>query len=189
MNRRVMLLLPFPLRTVLLLLMGIAFAVFLTASARTHEETKEAKIKSAMAGGPPGIARNAKIVEIGENGNLTTVREGNNGWTCFPGDSGAMGAMCLDEPALQWLTDLIAHKPKPTNTRPGILYMLAGGMRRSATDPWATDGTPVKEPPHWALIWPFDPKESGLSDQPKDSGSWVMYAGTPYAHLMINQKP
>ena len=86
-------------------------------------------------------------------------------------------------------TDLIAHKPKPTNTRPGILYMLAGGMSQSATDPWATNGTPVKEPPHWSLIWPFDPKEAGLSDKPKDTGTWVMYAGTPYAHLMTNQKP
>jgi hypothetical protein len=179
--------LSFRLRAVLL--PSVAFAVFVTAFAYTQEETKEAKIKSAMAGGPVEIANNARIVELGEHGSLTTLREGSNGWTCFPGHPGTMGAMCLDEPALQWLTDLIAHKAKPTNTRPGILYMLAGGMSRSATDPWATKGTPVKEPPHWALIWPFDPKETGLSDKPKDTGSWVMYAGTPYAHLMINQQP
>ena len=184
-NRRWMLFLS--VRAVLLA--GVAFAVFVTAFARTQEEPKEAKIKSAMAGGPPEIAKNARIVEFGERGDLTTLREGSNRWTCFPGHPGMTGAMCLDEPALQWLKDLIAHKPKPTNTRPGILYMLTGGMRRSATDPWATDGTPIKEPPHWALIWPFDPKDAGLSDKPKDTGTWVMYAGTPYAHLMINQQP
>jgi len=172
-----------------MLLVGVVFAVLVTALAQTQEETKEAKIESAMAGGPPEIAKNARIVEFGERGNLKTLREGSNGWTCFPGHPGMTGAMCLDEPALQWLTDLIAHKPKPTNTRPGILYMLKGGMRRSATDPWATEGTPVKEPPHWALIWPFDPKQVGLSDTPKETGTWVMYAGTPYAHLMINQQP
>ena len=171
------------------LLPSAAFAVFITTFAYTQEEAKEAKIKSAMTGGPVEIANNARIVEFGEHGSLTTLREGSNGWTCFPEDPGSMGASCLDEPALQWLTDLIAHKAKPTNTRPGILYMLAGGMSRSASDPWATKGTPVKEPPHWALIWPFDPKETGLSDKPKDTGTWVMYAGTPYAHLMINQKP
>ena len=171
------------------LLPSAAFAVFVTAFAYTQEEPREAKIKSAMAGGPVEIANNARIVEFGEHGSLTTLREGSSGWTCFPGHPGTMGAMCLDEPALQWLTDLIAHKAKPTNTRPGILYMLAGGMSRSATDPWATKGTPVKEPPHWALIWPFDPKETGLSDKPKDTGTWVMYSGTPYAHLMINQQP
>jgi hypothetical protein len=185
MNRRWMLY--FGFRAVLLA--GVAFAVFVMAFARNYEETKEARIESAMAGGPAEIAKNARIVEFGDSGNLTTLRKGSNGWTCFPGHPGMTGAMCLDEPALQWLTDLIAHKAKPTNTRPGILYMLKGGMRQSATDPWATEGTPVKEPPHWALIWPFDPKEAGLSDKPKDTGTWVMYAGTPYAHLMINQQP
>jgi hypothetical protein len=185
MNRRSMMF--FGPRSVLLA--GLACTVFVAVFVRAQEEEEEAKIKSAMAGGPPEIAKNARIVEFGERGNLTTLREGSNGWTCFPGHPGMTGAMCLDEPALHWLTDLIAHKPKPTNTRPGILYMLKGGMRRSATDPWATDGTPVKEPPHWALIWPFNPKEAGLSDKPKDTGAWVMYAGTPYAHLMINQQP
>jgi hypothetical protein len=120
------------LRLCVVLLAGAALAVFVTAFARTQEETKEAEIKSAMAGGPPEIAKNARIVEFGERGSLTTLREGSNGWTCFPGHPGTMGAMCLDEPALQWLTDLITHKPKPTNTRPGILYMLAAGGRNKS---------------------------------------------------------
>jgi hypothetical protein len=38
-------------------------------------------------------------------------------------------------------------------------------------------------------MWPFDAKESGLSDKEKKAGTWIMWAGTPYAHLMINQKP
>jgi hypothetical protein len=185
MNRRRMLF----LRLRVVLLAGAALAVLVTAFARAQEKTEEAEIKSAMAGGPPEVAKNARIAKFGERGSLATLREGSNGWTCFPGHPGTMGAMCLDEPALQWLTDLVTHKPKPTNTRPGILYMLEGGMSLSATDPWATKGTPIQEPPHWAIIWPFDPKEAGLSDKPKDSGTWVMYAGTPYAHLMVNQHP
>ena len=170
-------------------LTAVCFAVFLTGFARTREEAKEAKIERAMSGGPPGIAKNAKIVEIGASG-MTTLREGNNGWTCFPGDSGVVGDdACLVGPAMQWLADLMAHKPKPTNTTPGLLYMLNGGTSPSATDPWATGGTPIKEPPHWAIMWPFDPKKTGLPDKPKATGTWIMYAGTPYAHLMINQKP
>ena len=42
-----------------MLLVGVVFAVFVTALAHTQEETKEAKIESAMAGGPPEIAKNA----------------------------------------------------------------------------------------------------------------------------------
>ena len=96
MNRRMFC---FGLRVVLL--SGVAFAVFVISFAHTHEETKEAKIGSAMAGGPPEIAKNARIVEFGERGDLTTLRQGSNGWTCFPGHPGMTGAMCLDEPALQ----------------------------------------------------------------------------------------
>ena len=40
------------LRVMTLLLPSVAFAVFLTAFVYAQEETKEAKIKSAMAGGP-----------------------------------------------------------------------------------------------------------------------------------------
>jgi len=66
--------------------------------------------------------------------------------------------------------------------------MLAGGTDWSATDPYATKGTPIKEPPHWMLMWPFD-AASGLPTTEKKTDTWIMWAGTPYAHLMINQKP
>jgi hypothetical protein len=100
-----------------LLFASVSFCVLVTVSAQTREETKEAKIKRAMTGGPLAIAKNAKIVEFGANGSMTTLREGSNGWTCFPGSYGEAGNdMCLDEPAMRWLTDLIAHKPTPTNT-------------------------------------------------------------------------
>ncbi len=34
--------------------------------------------------------------------------------------------MCVDAAAMQWYDDAKAHKLKPTNTVPGITYMLAG---------------------------------------------------------------
>ncbi len=67
--------------------------------------------------------------------------------------------------------------------------MLAGGSDWSATDPNATSGAPINEPPHWMIMWPFDPTITGLPTAPKQTGTWIMYAGTPWAHLMINQRP
>jgi hypothetical protein len=68
--------------------------------------------------------------------------------------------------------------------------MLAGGSDYSVTDPFAKAGTHVyKYPPHWMLMWPLDPKTSGLSSKYSMTGSWVMWSGTPYAHVMIMQKP
>jgi len=39
------------------------------------------------------------------------------------------------------------------------------------------------------IMWPFDPATTGLSTTPKKTGSWIMWSGTPYAHLMVNQVP
>ncbi len=165
--------------------------VFLVIRTNAADATKEVKIKRAMSAGPLQITKDAKIVEMDEKGNMNILREGNNGWTCFPGHPGIVGdnPECDDEAAMQWGADWMAHKPKPTNTRPGIVYMFAGGTDWSASDPSATSGTPIQEPPHWMIMWPFDPKGSGLPDKEKKTGTWIMWAGTPYAHLMINQKP
>jgi hypothetical protein len=169
----------------------ILFLLLVSTLASVAEESKNAKIKRAMSAGPAEVARDAKIVDMDEKGNLTTLREGSNGWTCIPGHLGVVGdaPVCMDGPAMQWAMDYLAHKDKPSNTQPGIMYMLAGGTAWSATDPFATSGTPIKEPPHWMIMWPFDPKTSGLPSQMKMTGTWIMYAGTPWAHLMINQKP
>ena len=154
-------------------------------------EGRDAKIKRALAAAPASVTRDAKIVDIDVKGNMTVLRDGHNGFTCVPGHVGVVGdpPACMDAAALQWVLDWMAHKPKPTNTQPGIMYQLAGATDWSATDPWATSGTAHRWAPGWVLLWPFDPKSSGFSDQPKDTGTWVMWAGTPYAHLMIMQQP
>jgi len=90
---------------------------------------------------------------------------------------------------MQWVTDFMAHKPRPTNAQPGVIFMLAGGTDWSATDPYATTGTPIKDPPHWMIMWPFDPKSSGLPTTAKQTGTWTMYAGRPWAHLMFAFPP
>jgi hypothetical protein len=144
-----------------------------------------------MSAGPAAITAGARIVEVDEKGRMVVLRDGKNGWTCFTGHPGVVGdnPECDDEAAIQWGADWMAHKPRPTNTKPGIVYMFAGGTDWSATDPYATKGTPINEPPHWMILWPFDSKATALSDQAKQTGTWIMWAGTPYAHLMINQRP
>jgi len=121
---------------------------------------------------------------------MTILRKGTNGWTCIPGHRGVIAddRMCADAATLQWRDDWFHHKRKPTNKQPGIAYMFAGGTDWSATEPCATKGTPIKEPPHWMVMWPVE-KNSGLPTTPRDTSAWIMYAGTPYAHLMINGKP
>ena len=160
-------------------------------TAEAKPETNEAKIARALSAAPANVSKDARVVDRDENGAETVLREGTNGFTCFPGHPGVVGdvAYCANAAALRWESDFLAIKAKPTNTEPGIEYMLLGGSDWSATDPNATSGTPIKEPPHWMILWPFDPKTTGLSTEPKQTGAWIMWAGTPWAHLMINQQP
>jgi hypothetical protein len=161
------------------------------ADAQGRAETKEAKIARALSAAPENVSRDAKVIDRDDNGAETVLREGTNGFTCFPGHPEVVGdpTYCANAAALRWESDFNALKPKPTNTEPGIEYLLLGGMDWSATNPNATSGTPLKEPPHWRILWPFDAKTTGLATEPKQSGAWIMWAGTPWAHLMINQKP
>jgi hypothetical protein len=169
-----------------LLCMFLVFAVVAATA-----ETKEAKVKRALSAAPANLAAGARVADIDERGSLTVLREGANGITCIPGHVGVVGdtPACMDAAGLQWLLDFMTHKPKPTNTQPGIIYQLAGGTDWSASDPWANSGTVQHWPPGYVIVWPFDPKTTGFSDKPKNTGSWIMWANTPYAHLMVNQRP
>ena len=180
------------MRSVLAWVISSFVVVAIPATAQTkHLESKAAKIARALSAAPPNIARSAKVLDRNENGEETVLREGSNEFTCFPGHVGVIGdaPFCANAPALQWEKDMADHKAKPTNTEPGIEYMLAGATDWSASDPHATSGTPIKEPPHWMILWPVDSATTGLSTTLKNTGTWIMYAGTPWAHLMINQRP
>ena len=59
----------------------------------------------------------------------------------------------------------------------------------SNTDPFAVKETPDNEwgmdPPHIMVVVP-DPKVlQGMPTKRSTTQPWVMYAGTPYAHIMI----
>jgi hypothetical protein len=155
------------------------------------EESAQSRIARALSAAPAKVAKAAKVVERDDNGKDTVLREGTNGFTCFPGHPGVIGdaPFCANAAAMQWEDDMAQHKPRPTNTEPGIEYMLAGGTDWSASDPHATSGTPIKEPPPWMIMWPFDAAATGLPTTKQDTGTWIMYSGTPWAHLMINQRP
>src|ERR1700730_454076 len=133
-------------------------------SATDVGETAQAKIARAMSAGPTDVAKSAKIVDTDAHGNTVVLREGNNGFTCMPGNPKVVGEppMCVDAPSMQWFADAKAHKPKPTNTVPGITYMLAGATQRSDSDPYDAMSPPITVGPHWMIMWPFDPKTTGL---------------------------
>ena len=155
------------------------------------DDVNQTKIRRAMSAGPEEIARSARIVDADGNGNTTVLREGSNGFTCMPGNPEVIGdpPMCVDAASLQWFADAKAHKPKPTNTVPGITYMLAGATQRSDSDPNDKTSPAIRVGPHWMIMWPFDPMTTGLPVTHRDHDAYIMWAGSPYAHLHVMGRP
>lgn len=158
--------------------------------------SEEDLIKIARSAAPQEISGGAAVMVPGPDGRLKTVVEGTNGFTCIPDLSGqeVPDPVCADRAALAWLTSMLDKAPAPSNAAPGIAYMAQGGWHwekdgTTVMDPATPGAKRVKEPPHWMVLWPIDQQEAALPDRPGRFGTYVMYPGTPYAHLMIHQDP
>jgi hypothetical protein len=159
--------------------------------ASDQERVLGSKIARAMLSGPREITKDATVAEMGADGNLIILRQGTNDWVCFPGNENEIGnvPMCADPMGLQWMMDIRAKKSKPTNTAPGLIYMLCGATQHSNTDPFNRTSPAIPIGPHWMIIWPYDAKRCGLPNTVRDAGAWVMFDGTPYAYLHICGTP
>ena len=65
----------------------------------------------------------------------------------------------------------------------------AGATQRSDSDPFDKTDPPIEIGPHWMILWPFDPKTSGLPTEHKATGAYIMYAGSPWAHVHVMGAP
>ena len=160
------------------------------AGAKDAAQVQE-KIARALSAGPASITQHATVAEPDGHGGYRILRPGTNDFTCMPGDSKGMGMppMCADKVAMQWNKDFDEHKPKPTTTGPGIEYMLAGATQRSDSDPFDKTSPAINIGAHWMILWPFDPKTSGLPTKHKATGAYIMWAGSPYAHVHVMGRP
>ncbi len=149
-------------------------------------------VRSAMAAAPRKVGEAATIVAMDADGKMRTLREGSNGFTCMPDNPETPGPdpMCMDKAALEWANAWMSHT-NPTAGKTGFMYMLSGGTDASNTDPYAMKPSAenhwVKTGPHVMIVgadarfYDMYPKNA----DPDTSVPYVMWAGTPYQHLMI----
>jgi hypothetical protein len=154
-------------------------------------EIVKEKIRRALLSGPDSVTREATVAELDAQGKMNVLRPGTNRWVCVPGNENIIGAadMCADPMGMRWMLDAMEGKPKPSNTEPGLIYMLNGAVQRSYTDPFDRTSPAIPIGPHWMILWPFDHRVAGLPTVMRDAGTLVMFAGTPYAHLHVCGSP
>lgn len=171
---------------------GIEFGHQIAAAASQDDADAEAKIEIAMSAAPSAISENATIFdnELDDAGTFVVLREGSNGWSCFPDAPGTPSndPMCLDQTWVDWLYAFVAGE-EPNTTVPGLAYMLQGGSDASNTDPLATEPAAgedwVSSPPHVMLLLPGDLDQSVFSADHLSGEPYIMWAGTPYEHIMM----
>jgi hypothetical protein len=148
----------------------------------------------ALRAAPARISKDAGVMIYGQDGKLMEVKKSTNGFTCIPTVTNLPipDPVCMDQASTQWMMDVMNNAPKPSNTVPGVAYMAAGGSHyeKDGKVVMAGEGAKiVKEPPHWMVMWPFDPAASQLPTVPNSSGVYIMFEGSPAAQLMFYQDP
>jgi len=173
------------------LLVALLVLLPAAATAQSGGEDVEARIRNALSAAPPAVAEIATVAE--HDG--TILREGSSDWVCLPDlpDVPNNAPMCLDA---TWREVIAAWQDRrePEITAVGISYMLQGDMPVSNTDPFAEGPTDDNEwiaegPPHIMIVVPDAAQLVHLPTDPTNGGPWVMWKGTPYAHIMIPTVP
>jgi hypothetical protein len=139
---------------------------------------------------PAHVLEHATIMNMGPDGKMKVIQEGNNGWTCMdPGGA----PMCADKAAMEWAQAWKTKAPAPQKL--GFIYMLNGDNGASNTDPFAAKETPdnnwIKTGSHVMIVGAEakDMMQGGPRDAKADPNKpYVMWPGTPYEHLMLPVK-
>jgi hypothetical protein len=149
------------------------------------------KIQNAMGAGPEYVVGAATVLELVPNDTATpTLRAGTNGWTCFTDDprTPVNDPTCADDEAMKYVEAYLAHQP-PRLSGMALIYALQGSQMASSTDPykitpdsgqaWTDIGPAV------FIAMPDARAYRGLPTTPTPGKPWVMFAGTPYALLVV----
>jgi hypothetical protein len=173
----------FGLSIFVLVIIGLAFAV----SAQDDADT-EALIENALSAAPEAIAEGAAVHWTDEAGELVVLREGTNGWICYPDWTVSPGndPACNDE---VWEEFFATSDEELAVTEVGIAYMLQGGSDPSNTDPSAMEPAEgedwIRTPPHIMILLPTGMDLSMITTDHMSGEPYVMWAGTPRQHIMV----
>ncbi len=159
-------------------------AILVFPIAGSTEDVSDA-VADALSAAWPGMAEDATVVDW--DGNV--LKEGTNGYTCMPSPPTVGGPMCLESEWMKW-AEAWQNKTDFTAEALGISYMLAGDRNGGSSniDPYAEGPTDdnewIVEGAHLMILAPGELLDAFPTD-PNNGGPYVMWKGTPYAHLMV----
>ena len=163
----------------------------------------EVQIAAATLAAPADLREGAAVLGYNAHGELIKLRQGKNELICVANDpsSNSFSVACYHrdlDPYMARGRELLAQKvtgqkrneirwkevaegklslPREART----LYILTG------TGFDSTNGKVKDAYLRWVIYLPFaTPESTGLSTKASESAPWLMFPGTPGAHIMIN---
>ena len=147
---------------------------------------------------PSYIAKDATVL----NEKMEMLREGTNGWTCLPVNPRGMSdpengwkdaheamPLCGDAEVFKWISAYLSDEI-PDMDYDGYAWMLHGDMGEDNSTPKVMSKNDAKEG-HWIesgphlMRMPKDPSSlDGMTTDFNSGAPYVMFSGTPYAHIM-----
>ena len=174
-------------RTVHLSTAMLGAAMLFVAGAPAAGQDKQALIESALSAAPPMVAETAAVKD--SKGNV--LRGGSGAYTCFPREGAGQSPLCVDEVWAGWLDAFVNKKPF-TASKVGVSYMLAGDAPDAGVsniDPNEKEPTAdnewIVEGPHLMIIVPDPALLEAFPAEPGSGDPYIMWKGTPYAHIMV----
>lgn len=177
------------------------------AGAQTAPPPRDQQIAGAVTPLPESMRAGAAVMGYDASFKLTTIRPGTNGMICLADDprqpdfhpacyhesmepfmargrelraSGVKG----DQVDTVRFAEVKAGKLKMP-TQPASLYQIFGGP--NSFNP--ATGAVTDAQALFVVYTPFaTEKSTGLSAQPRKVGPWLMFPGTPKAHIMMAEK-
>lgn len=181
----------------------LLLTVLLAAAPAVRAASADDQIASSILAAPEERRADAAVLGYNADGKLVTLRKGSNELICLadkPGDD-SFSVACYHkelEPFMargrelqaEGVTGKARHEQRwkevdagkvTMPTLPRALYVLSG----SGFD--AAKGEVTEAYLRWVIYSPgATPESTGLSVEPSPGAPWLMYPGTPGAHIMIN---
>jgi hypothetical protein len=163
----------------------------------------DAQIAAALLAAPPDLRDGAAVLGYNAQGELVKLREGKNELICITNDPGktTFSVACYHrdlDPYMARGRELLAQKVSGQKRNEIRWKEVADGklsMPREARTLYVLTGTTYDPSTgkvtdayqRWVIYLPFaTPESTGLSTKASDSAPWLMFPGTPGAHIMID---
>ena len=178
-----------------------ALAVSASWSCASSQVTNpEEQVAQALAAAPEDKAGGARVLGYATDGSVVELRPGSNDFVCLASNPAneRFSSSCYHaslEPYFARGRELDAEGAD-RNDRYRIRYeeMEAGTLPMpvmSATQyildgTWDSDTRTAAATVRWVIYVPgATPESTGLTESPQEGGPWIMFPGTPGAHIMI----